>query len=218
MSALDLSHSPSIEAVIIGLHSRDRFDLVESGDLEDKIPAFDTSSYGPAFGEFDDVNAVEFIADSEASIVEYENVVSLAAHNSKIEAQEFAGQKLDSKSDSQIKKGIAIVASPSETVGTEDALVRLDQNGDGRINQVEVQKGMRAEDESTTYAALSQYQKSLELYQKINDSEEYIRNNLFSDEEVKVEKLFDDENLDQDLYQEPPHHQPQPEQHAEVVA
>jgi len=40
---------------------------------------------------------------------------------------------------------------------------------------------------------------------------------LFSEEEVKVEKLFDDKNLDQDLYQEQPHQQLQPEQHIEVV-
>ncbi|MBT5941913.1 MAG: hypothetical protein HN731_01725 [Rhodospirillaceae bacterium] len=218
MSALDLSHSPSIEAVIIGLHSRDRFDLVESETLEDRIPVFDTSSYGPSFGESEDVNAVEFIADSEESVVEYENVITLAAHNSRIEAQEFADPKLNNNSDNPIKKGIAIVASPSEAVGTDDALVRLDQNGDGRINQVEVKKGIRANDESTTFAALSQYQKSLELYQKISEADEYAQSNLFSDEEVKVEKLFDDENLDQDLYQEQPRQQPQDEQHAEVVA
>jgi len=34
MSALDLSHSPSIEAVIIGLDNRTRFDLVESESLD----------------------------------------------------------------------------------------------------------------------------------------------------------------------------------------
>jgi len=153
----------------------------------------------------------------KSSVVEYENVITLAAHNSRIEAQEFADPKLHDNSDSRIKKGIAIVASPSEAVGTKDALVRLDQNGDGRINQVEVKKGMRADDESTTFAALSQYQRSLELYQKISEANEYAQSNLFSDEEVKVEKLFDDENLDQDLYQEPPHQQPQAEQHAEVV-
>tara|TARA_B100000315_G_scaffold260653_1_gene323733 strand:- start:2759 stop:3415 length:657 start_codon:yes stop_codon:yes gene_type:complete len=217
MSALDLSHSPSIEAVIIGLHSRDRFDLVESGTLEDRIPAIDTSSYGPSFGGFDDVNAVEFISESENSSAEFENVISLVAHNSRLEAQELGDQNSEDKPTIQVKKGIAMVASPSEIVGTEDALVRLDQNGDGRIDQAEVQKGIRADDESTTFAALSQYQKSLELYQKINDAHEYAQSKLFSDEEVKVEKLFDDENLDQDLYQEPPHQQPQPEQHAEVV-
>lgn len=40
MSAFDFSHSPSVESVIIGLNSQNRFDLVESASLETITPAY----------------------------------------------------------------------------------------------------------------------------------------------------------------------------------
>jgi hypothetical protein len=79
-----------------------------------------------------------FILELENSNDDSANVLTLVAHNSRIEAQELSGQKSDSKSVTAVKKGIAIVASPTEDIGTEDALVRLDQKGDGRIDQAEV--------------------------------------------------------------------------------
>jgi hypothetical protein len=71
-----------------------------------------------------------------------------------IQAQEYASQVVG---DLVVKRGIAMVASASEAVGAREALARLDQNGDGRIDQVEVQKGQRADEESSTFAALTQY-------------------------------------------------------------
>ncbi|MBT4589311.1 MAG: hypothetical protein HON14_06320 [Rhodospirillaceae bacterium] len=215
MSALDLSHSPSIEAVIIGLDNRTRFDLVESESLDQNIPAFAQ----PSFRTIEEGGDVSYSADDQNSH-NNENVLAFLPHNSKIEAQEIASQP-DSSKEPAIKKGIAIVASASESVGSDEALVRLDQNGDGRINQIEVQKGVRADEESSTFAALSQYQRSLEIYQKLSESDEFGPTKLFNDNEVKVEKLFDDENLDQDLYQDQSEKARQedahPEQQTEVV-
>ena len=96
------------------------------------------ASYGPSFGEFEDVNVVVFISELENSNDDSVNVLTLVTHNSRIEVQKLSGQKSDSKSDTTVKKGIAIVASPTETVGSKEALVRLDQSGDGRIDQAEV--------------------------------------------------------------------------------
>ena len=103
---------------------------------------------------------------------------------------------------------MAVVASAAESVGTHDALARLDQNGDGRIDQVEVKKAIRADETTSTFAALSQYQKSPEVHQKLNSSEDLDTTKLFNSDEIKVEKLFDDENLDKDLYQDEYEEQP----------
>ena len=216
MSAFDFSHSPSVESVIIGLNSQNRFDLVESASLETITPAYssprvDTTEGGDA----------ESFDDFERSESEKGEFIALIAHNSNLEAQEIAGQKPANSSDTLIKKGLANVASPSAAVGTDEALVRFDQNGDGHIDQTEVQTGIRAEDESSTFAALSQYKKSLELYQKITSEADIVQTDLFEDKEIKVEKMFDDENLDQDLYedqpQQTPKHSPEQQETTEVV-
>lgn len=55
----------------------------------------------------------------------------------------------------------AVVASASEMVGAPEDLVRLDQNRDGRIDQLELQHSLRAGGEDTTYAALSHYSKTM---------------------------------------------------------
>ena len=43
---------------------------------------------------------------------------------------------------------------------------------------------------------------SPEVHQKFSSSEELDSGKLFNSDEVKVEKLFDDEQLDRDLYQD----------------
>jgi hypothetical protein len=218
MPALDLSYTPSIEAALIGLDNRPRFDLVESEPLEQNSPAFAESSVR----SIEESGGVAYFEDEDTSSSKdrYEDVKALVEHNSKIEAQEIAGQPAAPTTENHIKKGLAHVASAAETVGTKDALARLDQNGDGRIDQVEVQKGIRADEETSTFAALTQYQKTLEVYQKLSESGDFEQSNLFGGDDVQVEKLFDDENLEKDLYEDGTDQaqQPEPELLTEVVA
>jgi hypothetical protein len=203
MSISDLWHSPLIDATITGLKNPFRVDLqdsassgevraVESGPLVRVIE-------GAANSSFRDKNS---FLDRESDSIE------VVEHNSRIEAQDIAQQPAASKVNGSPNKPIAVVASAAETVGTHDALARLDQNGDGRIDQVEVKKGVRADESTSTFAALSQYQKSLEYQYKLTEPEDLDANKLFNGDEIKVEKLFDDENLEKDLYQEEFEEQP----------
>jgi len=197
MSMSDFWHSPSIDATLAGLNNRQRVDVQDGASLEQSSPVAAEplvrvleGAAGSSFGENNNFN------DQTG------NGLSFVEHNSKIEAQEIARQAPAVKSDIVAKKGMAVVPSASESVGTHDALARLDQNGDGRIDQVEVKKAIRADEATSTFAALSQYQKSPEVHQKFSSSEELDSGKLFNSDEIKVEKLFDDEQLDRDLYQD----------------
>ena len=197
MSMSDFWHSPSIDATLAGLNNRQRVDVQDGASLEQSSPVAAEplvrvleGAAGSSAGENNNFN------DQTG------NGLSFVEHNSKIEAQEIARQAPAVKSDIVAKKGMAVVPSASESVGTHDALARLDQNGDGRIDQVEVKKAIRADEATSTFAALSQYQKSPEVHQKFSSSEELDSGKLFNSDEVKVEKLFDDEQLDRDLYQD----------------
>ena len=196
MSMSDFWHSPIIDAAVTGLNDRPRVDSkdgasLEQGGLAPGEPSV-RSVEGAARSGFGENNSFQSQSSESIEVIE---------HNSKIDAQEIARQPLYTKSDVGSKKGIAIVASPSQSVGTKEALVRLDQNGDGRIDQVEVKKGIRADESTSTFAALSQYQRSPEVHQKFSVSEDMDSTKLFNSDELKVEKLFDDEKLDQDLYE-----------------
>jgi len=213
MSISDLWHSPLIEAAVAGLKSTQRSDSMDGAPSLDLRPVEADPLVrvieGASRGNFRDKNG---FLNSERKSLE------VVEHNSKFEAQDISQQPANTKANSSSNKPIAVVASAAETVGTSDALARLDQNGDGRIDQVEVKKGVRADESTSTFAALSQYQKSLEIQYKLSDSADIDANKLFDGDEIKVEKLFDDENLDKDMYQdeyEEPAKQKQPE--AEVV-
>ncbi len=107
---------------------------------------------------------------------------------SEVVAQELAGdaEKLDSLAEES--KKIAAVASASEMVGTDEALRRLDQDRDGRIDLLEVQHAFRAEDDGSTYEALSLYRKTVSL---TTDEENAVTEDkkLFA-EEAATEKVF----------------------------
>ena len=60
-----------------------------------------------------------------------------------------------------IKLSCSAVATAAEMVGAPEELKRLDENRDGRIDQLEVQHALRAKGDDSTYAALSHYQKAL---------------------------------------------------------
>ena len=203
MSMSDFWHSPLIDAAVAGLKNPFRVDFQDSASLEkassvvaDPLVRVIEGATESNFGERNDFQN----QDNES--------LSFIEHNSRIEAQEISRQGSSSRTDNSPSKKIAVVASAAETVGTHDALARLDQNGDGRIDQVEVTKGIRADESTSTFAALSQYQKSLEIQQKLSDAEDLDAKKLFNSDEVKVEKLFDDENLEKDLYQDNYEEQP----------
>jgi hypothetical protein len=208
MSMSDFWHSPSIDATLADLNNRPRVDVQDGASLEQGSPVVIEPS----------VRSIEGLAGSRSGDNNFQDQTTsgfaVVEHNSVIEAQEIARQTPAVKSDIGSKKGMAVVASASESVGTHDALARLDQNGDGRIDQVEVKKAIRADEATSTFAALSQYQKSPEVQQKFSSAEELDTTKLFNNDEVKVEKLFDDEQLEQDLYQDnyqEPQHQARPE-------
>jgi hypothetical protein len=203
MSMSDFWHSPLIDAAVAGLKNPFRVDFQDSASLEKASPVVADPLIrvieGATESSFGEKNDFQHQENESLSIIE---------HNSRIEAQEISRQTSGSRADSSPSKKIAVVASASETVGTHDALARLDQNGDGRIDQVEVKKGIRADESTSTFAALSQYQKSLEIHQKLSEADNLDAKKLFNSDEVKVEKLFDDENLEKDLYQEEYEDQP----------
>jgi hypothetical protein len=66
----------------------------------------------------EDVNADVFISELGNSNDDSANILTLVAHNSRIKTQELSSQKSDLKSNTTVKKGIAIVASPTEDIGT----------------------------------------------------------------------------------------------------
>ena len=197
MSMSDFWHSPLIDAAVAGLKNPFRVDFQDSASLEQPSSAVADPLVrvieGAAKGSFGEKNDFQNEENESLTFIE---------HNSRIEAQEISRQSPSSSAVNSPSKKIAVVASASETVGTHDALARLDQNGDGRIDQVEVKKGIRADESTSTFAALSQYQKSIEIHQKLSDEDDIDAKKLFNSDEVKVEKLFDDENLEKDLFQE----------------
>ena len=86
-----------------------------------------------------------------------------------VQAQELA-RKTDKSEPTAVEKRSA-VASPSEMVGVAEDLVRLDQNGDGRIDQLELRHSLRAEAGDTTYAALSNYRKAMGFGTAVEEKE-----------------------------------------------
>jgi hypothetical protein len=76
-----------------------------------------------------------------------------------VRAQEIAGDK--DMAQTAVDRQRAAVASAAEMVGAPEELKRLDENRDGRIDQLEVQHALRAKGDDSTYAALSHYQKTL---------------------------------------------------------
>ena len=211
MSMSDFWHSPPIDATLAGINNRQRVDVQDGASLEQNSPVVTEPSVriieGTTGRSFEENNKPQDLTSNDFAFVE---------HNSKIEAQEIARQTQAVKPETVSKKGMAVVASAAESVGTHDALARLDQNGDGRIDQVEVKKAIRADESTSTFAALSQYQKSPEVHQKFSSSEELDTTKLFSNDEVKVEKLFDDEQLEQDLYQDD-YQEPRPQGQSDVI-
>jgi hypothetical protein len=143
----DLWHAPLVESTKVMSNERTRFDSLGSevvvGVESDKAVRDGRPVEGA--GQSNRPGDLSFSQQKEPMFVE---------QNTAIQAQELASQD---NGDLVIKRGIAMVASASEAVGAREALARLDQNGDGRIDQVEVQKGQRADEESSTFAALTQY-------------------------------------------------------------
>jgi hypothetical protein len=60
-------------------------------------------------------------------------------------------------------RAFSLLPSPSVLVGTPEALARFDSDTDGHINQSDAQRAVLAESGSTTYSALTQYQRALGL-------------------------------------------------------
>jgi hypothetical protein len=147
MSMSDVWHAPLIESTKLMSNERTRFDSLGSEVI------VGVGSQKPD----QDGRAVENAGQSnrpgERSFGQQKEAM-FAEQNTAIQAQEYGSQD---EGDLAVKRGIAIVASASEAVGAREALARLDQNGDGRIDLVEVQKGQRADEDSTTFAALTQY-------------------------------------------------------------
>lgn len=147
MSMSDIWHAPLVESTKLMSNERARFDSLGSeavvgvgsqkSDQDGRVVENSGQSNRPGERSYSQQKEPMF----------YEQ-------NTAIQAQEYGSQD---EGDLAVKRGIAIVASASEAVGAREALARLDQNGDGRIDQVEVQKGQRAEEESSTFAALTQY-------------------------------------------------------------
>ena len=147
MSMSDIWHAPLVESTKLMSNERARFDSLGSeavvgigSQKSDQIGRVVENS-----GQSNRPGERSYSQQKEPMFYE---------QNTAIQAQEYGSQD---EGDLAVKRGIAIVASASEAVGAREALARLDQNGDGRIDQVEVQKGQRAEEESSTFAALTQY-------------------------------------------------------------
>ena len=147
MSMSDLWHAPLVESTKLMSNERARFDSLGSEvvvGVGSKKADQDGRTVENA-GQSNRPSEKFFSQQKEPMFVE---------QNTAIQAQEYASQD---DGDLAVKRGIAIVASASEAVGAREALARLDQNGDGRIDLVEVQKGQRADEDSSTFAALTQY-------------------------------------------------------------
>ena len=79
-----------------------------------------------------------------------------------VRAQEIAGDKEATEITAGKHRAAAAsaAASAAEMIGASEELKRLDENRDGRIDQLEVQHALRAKGDDPTYAALSHYQKT----------------------------------------------------------
>jgi hypothetical protein len=103
-----------------------------------------------------DANAKNAGSDSKLDLGSKTNPANL------VRAQELANrEKAAAARAAEDQKHRASVASAAEMVGAPEELKRLDENRDGRIDQLEVQQALRAQAGDTTYAALSHYQKTL---------------------------------------------------------
>jgi hypothetical protein len=101
-----------------------------------------------------------------------------------VRAQEIARDK------ETAEKHRTAVATAAEMVGAPEELKRLDENRDGRIDQLEVQHALRAKGDDSTYAALSHYQKTLGFGSSDDksDKEAEQAEKLFADEMAEAEK------------------------------
>ncbi len=118
----------------------------------------------------------------------------------KVMAQEIVSRANENEQRLDDKKSISAVPSPSEIVGSPEALTRLDQDRDGHIDQLEVKHAIRAENDSTTYAALSQYRKALNL--STTNSDEQVDTKKMFDDAEGGKKLFDDVGENKKLFDE----------------
>ena len=123
----------------------------------------------------------------------------LPSPGNKVLAQETASDVDDGPITSELRK-VSAVPGPAEVVGTPEALSRLDQDSDGHIDQLEVKHAIRADADSTTYAALSQYRKALDL--NANQNKEMIEPQKLFDDSGEGEKLFDDVEANIKLFDE----------------
>lgn len=103
-----------------------------------------------------------------------------------VRAQEIAG---DEKAEEPVPgQRRSFVASAAEMVGAPEELKRLDENSDGRIDQLELQHALRAKGDDTTYAALTHYQKTLGFGSQSKQSDD-----KFDAETAKADKMFAEE-------------------------
>ena len=86
------------------------------------------------------------------------------------QSTQFAAQELGAQQDPPpsplppvVIKTVLTVPGPNVLVGTPDALQRFDGDTDGHINQSEAQRAVLADSGTTTYAALTQYQRAIDL-------------------------------------------------------
>lgn len=85
------------------------------------------------------------------------------------QSTQFAAQELGAQQDPPTPpppveiKTFSALPGPNVLIGTPDALQRFDGDTDGHINQSEAQRAVLADSGTTTYAALTQYQRALDL-------------------------------------------------------
>jgi hypothetical protein len=99
-----------------------------------------------------------------------------------VQAQELASE--EKAAEIAAEQHRAAVATAAEMVGAPEELQRLDENRDGRIDQLEVQHALRAKGDDSTYAALSHYQKTLGFGPGAEKTDKA---------DAKAEKLFADD-------------------------
>jgi hypothetical protein len=229
MPVSDFLRSPLIEAGVTGLNNRSRVELAENSAVEQTI----IKHVDANVRSIESVSGTRFSAGNggfASSDNHNSSMPTYIEHNSKIDAQlisNLAGAAKSATSPPPVKKGLGLVASPAEVVGTVDALARLDSNGDGRIDQVETQKGVRASADTSTFAALTQYQRPVVVAHKVSEVEDFMPSKVFGGDDVKVDKVFEDKMFDdgrmyQDLYDDqyssPTQQQENVEESAEVTA
>lgn len=213
-------------SVLLQQPIRDRLENIEPAQKLE----IDRAAELPEDRRVSDIHAGDQKFAGEDSSPEQELKDQAPPPGNKVMAQEMHSKIDDGEPLLDEIRKVSAQPGPAEVVGTKEALARLDQDKDGRIDQLEVKHAIRAESDSTTYSALSQYRKALELnedgYDEQFDSKKLFDNvegdkKLFDDAEVNKKlfneseedtklfeeeelnkKLFDDEELESKLYDE----------------